>query len=115
LKAFEEGKRGFFMNERDAFRALRDHAGMIQYLGEFVHVEIVTLDGESKMETRTTSNIILEYGDHDLDEYFAELSPPVLQSEVESFWKGLFEVAHAVKGIHHLKVSMDGRMQEFYG
>lgn len=98
---------------------------MIQYLGDYEHVEIrqssspqiITPGGT--LETGTikanTSNIILEYGDHDLDEYFMEFVPPVFQSEIKSFWECLFDVADAVKHIHHLKVNIEGRTQEFNG
>ncbi|KFZ05322.1 hypothetical protein V501_08467 [Pseudogymnoascus sp. VKM F-4519 (FW-2642)] len=125
IKTFDEGKRDLFKNEKEAFLALRDHPGMIQYLGDYEHVEIrqssspqiITPGGT--LETGTikanTSNIILEYGDHDLDEYFMEFVPPVFQSEIKSFWECLFDVADAVKHIHHLKVNTEGRTQEFNG
>ena len=38
-----------------------------------------------------------------LDERFAAILQPVLQTEVEGFWKDLFEVADAVKGIHRFE------------
>lgn len=94
---------------------------MVQYLGDYEHVEVrrkSTTPGDttSGEEIKTvTSNIILEYGDYDLDEYFLEFAPPIFQSEIKSFWEGLFDVAYAVKGIHHLRVNRDGRMQEFNG
>jgi hypothetical protein len=47
-------------------------------------------------------NILLEYGELDLSEYFADNVPPYLQSEIESFWERLFAVANAVRSIHRL-------------
>ncbi|OBT67421.1 hypothetical protein VE03_03009 [Pseudogymnoascus sp. 23342-1-I1] len=109
LKTFDEGSKALFENEKDAFRALRHHAGMVRYLGDYEHVEV------HESTIKTTSNIILEYGDHDLDDYFMQFAPPVFQSEITSFWECLFDVAYAVEGIHHLKVNTDGLMQEFNG
>lgn len=98
---------------------------MVQYLGDYEHVEvhkssgpqIITPGGafETGTITTVTSNIILEYGDYDLDEYFMEFAPPVFQIEIKSFWEGLFDVAYAVRGIHNLEVNRDGRTQEFNG
>lgn len=99
---------------------------MVRYLGDYEHVEVQTVphtpqtttDGEaSKVEVRkiSTFNIILEYGDYDLVEYFEEFAPPVFQSEVNFFWTGLFEVAHAVENIHNFSVNKDGRIEEFQG
>jgi hypothetical protein len=107
----------------DAFLSLRGKKGMVQYLGEYGHKEIhapskgpqiITPDMHQDV-LRTTYNILLEYGESDLEEYFADTNPPYLQPEVEAFWKGLFAVADAVQGIHHLKTNTDGRVQEFYG
>lgn len=50
-----------------------------------------------------------------MDELFAESLPPVLRDEINIFWTGLFEIADAVKGIHHLKNKEDGITQEFWG
>ena len=100
---------------------------MVRYLGEYIREEIherpvastaipksITPD-MSDEEVRRTYNIILEFGECDLDEYFAEYLPPVTQTEVEKFWEGLFEVADAVKGVHSLQTNTDGRVQEYYG
>lgn len=85
---------------------------MVRCLADYEHQEIRR--SPSLAETvATTYNILLEYGDEDLDEYFARLLPPVFQTEVEGFWKGLFEVADAVEGIHNLKTDMDG--EEYHG
>ena len=65
--------------------------------------------------TRMTYNILLEYGEFDLDEFFAGILPPVLQTELEAFWIELFEVADAVEGIHNLAVPTAGVVRHFYG
>lgn len=88
--------------------ALRHHVGIVQYFGDYKHLEA----GAGKI---LTSNIIMEYADYDLDEYFTEFSPPVSQSAIKSFWEGLFDIAHAVNDIHNLRVDTHGRMREFSG
>ncbi|KFY94147.1 hypothetical protein V500_03400 [Pseudogymnoascus sp. VKM F-4518 (FW-2643)] len=126
LKIFDESNKALFETERDAFLALRHEAGMVRYLGDYEHVEVQTVPTTlqtttecetSKVEVRkiSTCNIIMEYGDYDLDEYFREFAPPVFQSEINFFWTGLFEVAYAVENIHHFTVNKDGRMEEFHG
>lgn len=58
---------------------------------------------------------MLEYGESDLEEYFADTNPPYLQPEVEAFWGGLFAVADAVQCIHNLKMETGGKPEEFHG
>ena len=111
------------MNERDAFHGLRNHEGMVRYLADYGHKEIrrpqnsteAGIIGEREETIKTTYNILLEYGESDLDEFFAARLPPVLETEVEAFWKALFEVADAIEGIHNLKTSTDGVVQEYHG
>ena len=96
---------------------------MVRYLTEYGHKEIqrapswsgTVAPGSVQNVTKTTYNILLEYGDCDLDEFFAERLPPVFDTEVEAFWEDLFEIADAVEGIHNLEVSTDGMRQNFYG
>jgi hypothetical protein len=60
-------------------------------------------------------NILLEYGELDLDELFAAQLPPVLQREIQEFWIALFDVAKAVDGIHNLKQHSSGTTLEYHG
>jgi hypothetical protein len=113
------------LNEVNAFYALKNQNAMIKYLGEFGHKEkrIQKSSGPSqqpdsedqKSTFRVTHNILLEYGESDLEEYFVDKVPPYLQPEIEAFWAGLFAVADAVKGIHLLKLPSSGKTQEYYG
>jgi hypothetical protein len=48
---------------------------------------------------------LLELADCDLDDFFAEYDPPLLQTEIESLWKSIFGLADAVASIHELRVS----------
>ncbi|KAI9744665.1 MAG: hypothetical protein M1818_002194 [Claussenomyces sp. TS43310] len=121
LKVFNEGNRRICDNEIYAFTTLGAQDGMVRYLGGYNHQEtdhtMVEPDIRSVKEERvkSTHNILLEYGDRDLDELFAARLPPVLQDEIEAFWKGLFKVADAIKEIHHLKISNDGIKKEYWG
>lgn len=69
------------------------------------------------MTNQTTYNILLEFGELDLDEFFFDqnILPPVLSTEVGKFWKDLFEVATAVKEIHLFKRGGIETDQEYYG
>ncbi|KAH0565999.1 hypothetical protein GP486_000610 [Trichoglossum hirsutum] len=126
LKRFEDGNKRLFENEKNAFLALRHHKGMVRYLANYGHREIRPLPQSRRHtdtvlgevvdeEVTTTYNILLEYGEFDLDEFFAERLPPVLQTELEEFWRDLFEVADVVDGIHNLEVRSLGEVRRFYG
>ena len=98
---------------------------MVRYLGDYEHLEItaslthqeleIGAAEEAKDSYKTTQNILLEYGEFGLNKFFAERLPPVLQNEVKYFWMALFEVAHAVNGIHNLTVTTGGITREYYG
>lgn len=132
LKSFEDGNMGVFENERYAFLALLSNSAMVQYLGYFSYKEREYGNSDSsetpeglranpkivepeEQIVRATHNIVLEFGESDLEEYFVDNQPPAFQPEVEAFWSGLVEVAEAVKGIHNLETTNGGRVQQFYG
>ena len=92
---------------------------MVKYLGHYGHKqsqksESIDTPGGGKQEVTTTHNILLEYAECDLAEYFAEQLPPVFQTEIVSFWKALFEVADALERIHNLE-NEDGAVKKFDG
>lgn len=115
LKTFSEGNKSLYTNESQAFHGLRNHEGMIRYLGEYEQKVTQQSEGSSQPVTKQTFNILLEYGELDLDEYFLVRCPPVFQAEVGTFWKALFEVAYAVKGVHNLNANINGLAQDFHG
>jgi hypothetical protein len=127
LKVFQEGKRELYENEVEAFLALKDHDGMVRYLTDYGHTEPHHTENASdttaqeeeeegeESRTATTYNILLEFGELDLDQFFGYRLSPVLQTELEKFWKDLFEVADAVKGIHDFEKFRGGERQEYYG
>lgn len=96
--------------ESQAFKGMRDVEGVVKYLGEY------QLSSSSPGEHPSTSHIMLEYGEWDLDEYIAYTSPPILNEEVLAFWGGLFKVANTLNRLHNLKyMGGDGREQHFKG
>ncbi|KAL8846936.1 MAG: hypothetical protein Q9221_008004 [Calogaya cf. arnoldii] len=124
LKSFESGSMAIYENEIRAFEALRGHKGMVRFLADYTHTEKssvhtpeLVLSSETQQEhaTRNTFNLLLEFGECDLDEFFAQRNPPVLQDETEQFWKALFEVADALDGLHNLKIDTHGVVRELLG
>jgi hypothetical protein len=123
LKTFPGRNRHLFRKERDAFLALRDQNSFVKYLGEFSYRESYETPGSSQKSPqdggndplRNTHNIILEYGEADLEEFFLDKIPPVLSDEISSFWRELFAIADAIRNIHNLKVKENGRVQEYQG
>ncbi|KAL9633797.1 MAG: hypothetical protein Q9204_003254 [Flavoplaca sp. TL-2023a] len=124
LKSFESGSMAIYENEIRAFEALRGHKGMVRFLADYTHAEKssvhtpeLLLNSETQQEhaTRNTYNLLLEFGECDLDEFFAQRNPPVLQDETDQFWKALFEVADALDGLHNLKIDTHGVVRELLG
>ena len=94
--------------EKNAFTGVRDQKGMVRYVGHYSFEE---------EPGSWTHNILLEFGELDLDEFFAhELSsPPVRPFEIISFWESLFKVATALDLVHNLKIIEDGETRYFHG
>lgn len=93
--------------------AIRGQEGMVQYLGHFARTR---LDASGVREI--TYNILLEFGQFDLEEFFGEPQqyPPVLQLEIVQFWESFFKVADAISRVHNLKVKAeDGKTKEYNG
>lgn len=63
---------------------------MIRCFGKYQHGH-----GES-----ASHNILLEYGEQDLDEFFDDHFPPVMTLEVMAFWQELIRVADALDRVH---------------
>lgn len=90
---------------------------MVRYLGSYSQTEASrrTYDtGQASAEypesqaggyDDITSNILLEYGEYDLDDIFNHRLPPVLPGEIDTFWRKLYEVAIALDSIHNVSIS----------
>ena len=120
LKSFKHTNKSLYDNEMNAFFGLKEHEGMVRWLADYQKAQDspgtqADAGTEASERKRLTYNILLEFGESDLRVYFEENLPPVLQSEIEAFWRSLFEIADAVKGIHNLKVRNAEQMEEYYG
>lgn len=99
MKTFTESGRpddrakDLFQKECEAYRHLEKHDGMLRYLGAFSHC--------SSPDQPPEHNILLEYGDYDLAEYFL-YNPPIMPRNVCNFWYNLFNVANVLSGIHKI-------------
>jgi hypothetical protein len=84
---------------------------VVRYFGWY---KLEELNHEDALQT--TYNILLEYGDQDLDEYLAIRYPPVLNSEVINFWESIFAVATTLSKFHNLEYPrLDGSTTTFDG
>lgn len=108
LKTLKARNANTYKTELIAFRGLRNQEGIVRCFGDYSH------EGQGNVP-ETTCNILLEFGDLDLDEFFAERSPPILPSEIVDFWKDLFEISEAVQRIHNLEIRTDGLVQDYNG
>lgn len=122
LKTFHGTYKKLYEEEMNALSGLQDHEGMVRWLADYTLTQIPLERGSQPASSHaaqepevTTHNILLEYGQRDLSVYFAEMEPPVRSSDIEAFWKSLFAVADAVKGIHNLKVHEAGVEKEYHG
>lgn len=109
LKTYAAGSAEIYNWELNAYKLLRNQTGMVQYLGDYLVEEP---DGPASK----THNILLEYGEHDLDEFFANTSPPVRALEIVRFYRSMFEVAKALSRLHNLEYKHeDGFTDDFNG
>ncbi|KAL9021295.1 MAG: hypothetical protein Q9185_001500 [Variospora sp. 1 TL-2023] len=124
LKTFQNGSMSLYENEKEAFDALRNQNGIVRLLADYSHAEKMDMDlqvepvpsgDQEESVTTNTFNLLLEFGEFDLDEYFAQRLPPVFQGETEEFWRALFDVAEALERIHNLDLDTHGIVQQFNG
>jgi len=82
-----------FQCERDAFHLLGNKPGLVQYFGSFM-----THNEDSSLPP--TYNILLEYAESDLDEFFAHKFPPVATADIYNFWDAMLALVVTVRDIH---------------
>jgi metal-dependent HD superfamily phosphatase/phosphodiesterase len=90
MKTYVGNKKGAFEAEKDAFSALKSNIDVpiVRYLGSFTHDYGEGIDSDDH-HLRKTYNLLLEYGELDLYQY----------------WENLFEIAGAIRKVHYLDVS----------
>lgn len=104
-QAFEED----FIAEQEALESLSKNKrgrSIVRYLGHFTQETLV----DGKIEK--TYNLLMEFGDNDLDEYFATSQPPATTEDTIAFWRNLSRIAQALSLIHDFKHSPQG---DYYG
>jgi hypothetical protein len=94
VKTFKDGLRHLWAQETDAYQTLMTNKGMVKFLGDYSH----------ENDNQSTHNIMLEYAENDLEEYFRWRSPPVLHMHIREFWENLLRVAEALHGLHDFEV-----------
>jgi hypothetical protein len=108
LKSYCGNKKSAFELEKDAFSALKSNIDVpiVRYVGSFTHDYGEGIRSPD-YHARKTYNLLLEYGERDLYQYWADKInvPPVRVHEIIRFWEKLFEIAVAIRQIHHLDLS----------
>jgi hypothetical protein len=92
-----------------------DQVPIVQYLGSYTH-DYGEGSGPNGHLGRTY-NLLLEYGELDLDQYWADETnvPPVRAMEIIRYWEKLFEIAVAIRQVHHLDLSQGKTPLKYYG
>ena len=115
LKSFKSNNFDIFENEKKAWDNLRSQHAMISCFGHFEWKEPSETLQPKRLLSNTreqvfakTYNILFEYGESDLEEFFVQNHPPLLEQEILSFWETLFGIIDAVKAIHNLKPYEEG-------
>jgi hypothetical protein len=92
---------------------------MIKYLGCFVEKIDAPTASQSRSVTDQAAfdkhNILLQFGESDLEEYFVDNAQPIMFHEIGSFWRSLFDVARAIERIHNLETSNGGFAERYAG
>jgi hypothetical protein len=114
LKSYCGNKKRDFELEKEAFSGLQsnDKVPILQYLGSYTHDY-----GEGKGVGKTY-NLLLEYGENDLYQAWADETnvPPVQAQEILQNWNSLFDVAKAIRHVHGFEIYRDkGQPRRFRG
>jgi hypothetical protein len=96
----EERNFKYFSHEQKVLSRLKKVDGVIEYIGNYSVYE------KRGSRMYKTHNLILEYGDQDLDEYLLDpdICPPVHMKEIGVFYNRVFTIAQALKEIHTLDI-----------
>lgn len=97
-----------YLRESEAFKGVKYLDGVVKYLGAY---SLVGSDAK-----KPTHHIMLEFGEQDLEEYFATTSAPVLNSEIIAFWEGIFKISETLQKMHQLEhKQQNGEVKTFRG
>ncbi|RWA06079.1 hypothetical protein EKO27_g9026 [Xylaria grammica] len=117
LKSYSEECQDIYKKEKNAFNGIANEQDMIKCLGTIQFTEDPQISYDSTISLQKGSyNILLEYGEDDLNEYFVVHNPPIIDREILDFWENLFQIADALQRIHNLeKKKNDGTPIRFEG
>ena len=90
--------------------ALKDQPGMVQCICSYSLTESPNQVRPSSREL--THNILLEYGELDLDEFFADFDPPVHPLEIIGFWQKFLKTADALHKVHYPNLQNRDKVKE---
>ena len=100
LKSYCGNKKRDFDLEKEAFSGLQsnDQIPILKY--SYTH------DYGEGEEFGRTYNLLLEYGENDLYQAWADETnvPPVQAQEILQNWRSIFNVAEAIHHVHHLEI-----------
>ncbi|KAI0186993.1 hypothetical protein EV127DRAFT_410763 [Xylaria flabelliformis] len=115
LKSYSEDCEDIFNSEKNAFHGIQHEKDMIKCLGTVKCAQYRQLSDDPKTsEPRISHNILLEYGENDLNEYFYVHSPPVLGREIIDFWENLFQIVDALQRVHNLEQKRKDGTTDWY-
>ncbi|KAI8948186.1 hypothetical protein F4801DRAFT_558150 [Xylaria longipes] len=95
IKRFSEKRKDEFEDEKNIYNTIGEKEGIVQCIGWYTHCE---KDLNSDTET-IHYNLVLELGAQDLYSAFQKENPPITFSEIQIFWKSMFNVADALASI----------------
>jgi hypothetical protein len=106
IKTFPAQYESLFRAERDAFRLMKDNSEFVRCFGDFTQRE-----GSDGLKY----NLLLEYGEYDLAEYYAVAPPAVLPTQIHDFWNNLLNIVKAVRDLHSFSVERLGTQRTLHG
>jgi len=95
VKTYQKEYLQIYNREIAAFARLNrrgeTHQNILKCIGCFIHQDHIGTP---------TYNLLLEYADCDLEEYFADTPPPISPMDTVWLWKQLSGLAHGLQAIH---------------
>ncbi|KAG9563592.1 hypothetical protein KCU71_g3702, partial [Aureobasidium melanogenum] len=92
IKTISETRWNEYSQERRAFKGIDDKRGMLRCLGSYNSID---------ERGHKYYNILLEFADMNLHDFFMALDPPQLAEEVCSQWAEFCQIAAAIETLHH--------------
>ena len=92
VKSYSENRKTAYESEVQAYKGLANKPGMLRYFGRYSHPE----------QGHTMYNILLEFGQKDLLEYFWDTTPPTESVDIIRRGELICEIAKAIRSFHQL-------------